>query len=126
MAYSSKASAPIALLLALNLIFSTLVSSSSPPPPPPPSTCIPILSSTACIALLGVLNVDASISIGSNPSNLCCTSILGLIGVSADACICPLLTTVRALLYPAVPLANIDVVVGRFNSFCNSKISACI
>ncbi|OMO83105.1 14 kDa proline-rich protein DC2.15-like protein [Corchorus capsularis] len=129
MAYSnSKASAAIALLLALNLLFSTMASASlalPPPLPPPPSTCTSILSLNVCTALASVVSVNGTLALGSNPSNPCCRSILGLVGANANVCPCILLKFVRHLL-PFLPLVDLKVAVSAFNNYCNTHITACI
>ncbi|XVE65057.1 hypothetical protein DITRI_Ditri07aG0151800 [Diplodiscus trichospermus] len=86
----SKSSAPIAFLLALNLLFFTLVSS-QPPPPPPPTTCR-LVSLGVCANLLGL--VALNITLPTNPGSPCCRVIngLGSTGVQVSACLCRSLT----------------------------------
>ncbi|KAJ1392666.1 Hydrophobic seed protein [Sesbania bispinosa] len=91
-----------AILLALNLLFFTVVSSTyvpCPPPPPkghkhppipqPPSTKQPscpkdTLKFGVCADLLGLVNVQ----LGKPPKTPCCTLIQGLADLEAAVCLC--------------------------------------
>ncbi|OMP06009.1 14 kDa proline-rich protein DC2.15-like protein [Corchorus olitorius] len=126
MASSSKASAPIAFLLALNLVFFTLVSSQTPsPPPPPPSACpAGLLSLGTCTNLLDLLLLNATLGVGNNTASPCCRA-LGLVGVNVRACICQALA---ARLQILLRLLSINVTVGstvNLTVAVNAMVSTC-
>lgn len=86
MCSSKKPSSLLALLLALNLLFFSLVSAQPvvPAPSPTPTLCprgpLPILS---CVGVLGFLNITVG-----NPIAPCCTLIRGLTDAQASSCLC--------------------------------------
>ncbi|XVF52641.1 hypothetical protein PTKIN_Ptkin05aG0034600 [Pterospermum kingtungense] len=82
---SNKGSAPIALLLSLNLLFFTLVSSQ---PPPPPTGC-PLVRLGACANLMRLFALNISLPPDSSGSP-CCNTIAGLgsTGAEVGACLC--------------------------------------
>ncbi|KAL1358726.1 hypothetical protein AAHE18_04G055300 [Arachis hypogaea] len=90
-----------ALLLSLNLLFSTIVTSQqeppppmATPPPPPPSTCpIDTISSSSCLSALN--NTMGLIGSGALPTSIitdCCNlvgDLYGTLGSSqARVCVC--------------------------------------
>ncbi|OMO52443.1 14 kDa proline-rich protein DC2.15-like protein [Corchorus olitorius] len=126
MASSSKASAPIAFLLALNLVFFTLVSSQTPsPPPPPPSACPASISSLGtCSSLLNLVLI-ATLAVGNNTASPCCRA-LNLLGANVRACICQeLVEQVQILLrFQAINVTvgstvNLTVPVNAMVNTCN-------
>ncbi|XP_022754002.1 uncharacterized protein LOC111302338 [Durio zibethinus] len=93
-AMASKASASIAFLLSLNLLFFTLVSSQSPPSPMPVSAtiCNPV-NFSACATVVGRVFFNATQL--SNPGSQCCSNIRGLgrTDHQVAACLCIALRT---------------------------------
>lgn len=95
---NSKSTTTIALLLALNLVFFSLVSASGDWPKPndlgsakSSYTCpIDALKLGVCANLLGGL---VGAVIGTPPSEPCCSLIRGLVDLEAAACLC---TAIRA------------------------------
>ncbi|OMP05507.1 hypothetical protein CCACVL1_01875 [Corchorus capsularis] len=121
MASSSKASAPIAFFLALNLLFFTLVSSQTPsPPPPPPSPCPGgLLSGFFCLNLLG----SALFNITLGTPSPCCSNVLGLLGINAGVCLCPEIARIAQLLGFGTGI-NITYALGNVLSSCNIPITS--
>ncbi|OMO59681.1 putative 14 kDa proline-rich protein DC2.15 precursor [Corchorus capsularis] len=101
MASSSKASTPIAFLLALNLLFFTLVSSQTPPPPP--ATCPNgSLTFNACVELISDVVLGVNIGSGTAQNTTCCRSLLSVGANNASTCICSTLR--RIINSDTVPL----------------------
>ncbi|OMP00649.1 hypothetical protein COLO4_12501 [Corchorus olitorius] len=109
---ASKAVATTALLLALNLVFFTLVSSTSCPPEPktpkhppkssPPSTKPPSTKPPAAYCPRDALKLGVcanvlknllNVVIGTPPKTPCCPLLDGLVDLEAAACLC---TAIRA------------------------------
>lgn len=103
---ASKSSASAALLLALNLLFFTLVTANNnplfqyPTPNPNPNIPTPTPSSRGtcprdalklgiCANVLGLVNVV----VGSPPTLPCCSLLQGLVDLEAAICLC---TAIRA------------------------------
>nr|KJB39724.1 hypothetical protein B456_007G027600 [Gossypium raimondii] len=97
---ASKRSASMTLLLALIILFFSLVSATFPsssssgsnlaPSPSAQGSCpIDILKLDVCANLLGVVNV----TVGSPPVMPCCSLLNGLVDLEAAACLC---TAIRA------------------------------
>ncbi|KAH1106371.1 hypothetical protein J1N35_010139 [Gossypium stocksii] len=96
---ASKASAPIVFLLALNLLFFTLVSSQSPTPmpAPPPSSCN-VLNLGVCAQVLG--SVALGITVRQSTAAPCCALIGDLAGTNVEvaACLCTRLLSTSSIL----------------------------
>ncbi|KAL6130697.1 hypothetical protein ACLB2K_069076 [Fragaria x ananassa] len=99
MASSSKAVATIALLLSLNIVFSTTVSANHyvPCPPPPKTPKHPPTPPAAATCpkdtlKLGVcanlLNDLVHLVVGTPPKTPCCSLIEGLVDLEAAVCLC--------------------------------------
>ncbi|KAL6128974.1 hypothetical protein ACLB2K_072327 [Fragaria x ananassa] len=99
MASSSKAVATIALLLSLNIVFSTTVSANhyAPCPPPPKTPKHPPTPPAAATCpkdtlKLGVcanlLNDLVHLVVGTPPKTPCCSLIEGLVDLEAAVCLC--------------------------------------
>ncbi|KAK6926399.1 Hydrophobic seed protein domain [Dillenia turbinata] len=89
---ASRVQATSALLIALNLLFFSLVSANHKAcPPPPPSTAKPAtcpkdtLKLGVCANLLEHL---LKIKIGTPPKTPCCSLIEGLVDLEAAVCLC--------------------------------------
>uniref|UniRef100_A0A6N2K794 Bifunctional inhibitor/plant lipid transfer protein/seed storage helical domain-containing protein n=1 Tax=Salix viminalis TaxID=40686 RepID=A0A6N2K794_SALVM len=96
---ASKSTISLALFLAVNLLFFSLVTAKkSCPPPPPKSTPPPPSSSSSggkcpkdalklgvCANLLGSL---LNVTIGTPPVTPCCSVIEGLLDLEAAVCLC--------------------------------------
>ncbi|KAJ6308723.1 hypothetical protein OIU76_018328 [Salix suchowensis] len=96
---ASKSTISLALFLAVNLLFFSLVTAKkSCPPPPPKSTPPPPSSSSSdgkcpkdalklgvCADLLGSL---LNVTIGTPPVTPCCSVIEGLLDLEAAVCLC--------------------------------------
>ncbi|KAB1998695.1 hypothetical protein ERO13_D12G097100v2 [Gossypium hirsutum] len=85
---ASKSIATLALLLSLNLLFSTMVTSTSVPCPPPPKT--PKSSSRPSFneVCANVLNDLVHLVIGTPPKTPCRTIIQGLVDLEVAVCLC--------------------------------------
>ncbi|KAG1360859.1 14 kDa proline-rich protein DC2.15 [Cocos nucifera] len=120
--------ASTSLLLALNLLFFTLVSSTSVPCPPPPSkpTPTPSPSSGKCpinTLKLGVcanvLNGLINVSLGKPPKKPCCTLLEGLVDLEAAVCLC---TALKANIL-GIKL-NVPVDLSLLLNYCGKKVPA--
>ncbi|GMI75005.1 Disease Related Nonspecific Lipid Transfer Protein 1 [Hibiscus trionum] len=77
---ASKASAPIVLLLSLNLVFFTLVTSQTPPPPALPCNITRLTS--VCIQPLQQFPI-----LPIRPNATCCQALVA-IGTAGPRCLC--------------------------------------
>ncbi|XP_010264242.1 PREDICTED: 14 kDa proline-rich protein DC2.15-like [Nelumbo nucifera] len=125
---ASKSSASLALLLALNLLFFTLVSSTYVPCPPPPKKPTPkppkppvypscprdTLKLGVCANLLNDL---VHLVIGTPPKYPCCTLIEGLADLEAAVCLC---TAIKANIL-GIHL-NVPVSLSLLLNYCGKKV----
>ncbi|XP_010906606.1 pEARLI1-like lipid transfer protein 1 [Elaeis guineensis] len=126
---ASKSLASTSLLLALNLLFFTLVSSTSVPCPPPPSKPTPTPSPSSgskCpinTLKLGVcakvLNGLINVSLGKPPKKPCCTLLEGLVDLEAAVCLC---TALKASIL-GIKL-NVPVDLSLLLNYCGKKVPA--
>ncbi|KAG5228922.1 HyPRP family protein [Salix suchowensis] len=96
---ASKSTISLALFLAVNLLFFSLVTAKKSCPPPPPKSKPPPPSSSSsggkcpkdalklgvCANLLGSL---LNVTIGTPPVTPCCSVIEGLLDLEAAVCLC--------------------------------------
>ncbi|KAJ6711797.1 protein 14 KDA PROLINE-RICH PROTEIN DC2.15 [Salix purpurea] len=96
---ASKSTISLALFLAVNLLFFSLVTAKKSCPPPPPKSKPPPPSSSSsggkcpkdalklgvCADLLGSL---LNVTIGTPPVTPCCSVIEGLLDLEAAVCLC--------------------------------------
>ncbi|KAJ6701065.1 protein 14 KDA PROLINE-RICH PROTEIN DC2.15 [Salix koriyanagi] len=96
---ASKSTVSLALFLAVNLLFFSLVTAKKSCPPPPPKSKPPPPSSSSsggkcpkdalklgvCADLLGSL---LNVTIGTPPVTPCCSVIEGLLDLEAAVCLC--------------------------------------
>lgn len=124
---ASKALAATALLLALNLLFFTLVSSTSVPCPPPPkpkhhhkkppakAVCPKdTLKLGVCADLLNDL---LHAVVGTPPKSPCCSLIGGLADLEAAVCLC---TAIKANVL-GIKL-NVPVSLSLLLNYCGKKV----
>ncbi|KAL6349411.1 hypothetical protein AAG906_034068 [Vitis piasezkii] len=124
---ASKALATTALLLALNLLFFTLVSSTSVPCPPPPkpkhhhkkppakAVCPKdTLKLGVCADLLNDL---LHAVVGTPPKSPCCSLIGGLADLEAAVCLC---TAIKANVL-GIKL-NVPVSLSLLLNYCGKKV----
>ncbi|WCJ25960.1 Bifunctional inhibitor/lipid-transfer protein/seed storage 2S albumin superfamily protein [Euphorbia peplus] len=133
---ASKTQASSALLLALNLIFITLVSSSNCPPPPSPkpspstpyvpkpSPATPSPKAASCPVDTLKLGVCANVlkgllglTIGTPPKTPCCSLISDLVDLEAAVCLC---TTIKASVL-GINL-NLPVNLSLLLNYCDKKV----
>uniref|UniRef100_A0A6M2EWC6 Bifunctional inhibitor/plant lipid transfer protein/seed storage helical domain-containing protein n=1 Tax=Populus davidiana TaxID=266767 RepID=A0A6M2EWC6_9ROSI len=128
---ASKSTTSLALFLAVNLLFFSLVtakSSSCPPPPKPKPTPTPTptpnpsggkcpkdaLKLGVCADLLGSL---LNVTVGTPPVKPCCSVIQGLLDLEAAVCLC---TAIKANIL-GINL-NIPVSLSLLLNVCGKKV----
>ncbi|KAL3610408.1 hypothetical protein D5086_001428 [Populus alba] len=129
---ASKSTTSLALFLAVNLLFFSLVtakSSSCPPPPKPkPTPTVPTptpnpsggkcpkdaLKLGVCADLLGSL---LNVTVGTPPVKPCCSVIQGLLDLEAAVCLC---TAIKANIL-GINL-NIPVSLSLLLNVCGKKV----
>ncbi|KAL9405896.1 hypothetical protein Peur_002868 [Populus x canadensis] len=124
---ASKSTTSLALFLAVNLLFFSLVtakSSSCPPPPKPKPTPTPspsggkcpkdALKLGVCADLLGSL---LNVTVGTPPVEPCCSVIQGLLDLEAAVCLC---TAIKANIL-GINL-NIPVSLSLLLNVCGKKV----
>ncbi|XP_011001498.1 PREDICTED: 14 kDa proline-rich protein DC2.15-like [Populus euphratica] len=124
---ASKSTTSLALFLAVNLLFFSLVtakSSSCPPPPKPKPTPTPspsggkcpkdALKLGVCAGLLGSL---LNVTVGTPPVQPCCSVIQGLLDLEAAVCLC---TAIKANIL-GINL-NIPVSLSLLLNVCGKKV----
>nr|UNN46811.1 EARLI1 [Populus ussuriensis] len=126
---ASKSTTSLALFLAVNLLFFSLVtakSSSCPPPPKPKPTPTPTPSPSGgkcpkdalklgvCADLLGSL---LNVTVGTPPVEPCCSLIQGLLDLEAAVCLC---TAIKANIL-GINL-NIPVSLSLLLNVCGKKV----
>ncbi|KAJ6963168.1 14 kDa proline-rich protein DC2.15-like [Populus alba x Populus x berolinensis] len=122
---ASKSTTSLALFLAVNLLFFSLVtakSSSCPPPPKPKPTPTPsggkcpkdALKLGVCANLLGSL---LNVTVGTPPVKPCCSVIQGLLDLEAAVCLC---TAIKANIL-GINL-NIPVSLSLLLNVCGKKV----
>ncbi|OMO66611.1 hypothetical protein CCACVL1_21065 [Corchorus capsularis] len=133
---SSKASASIAFLLALNLLFSTLVIGYYDICQPlfPNSELDERLLSPRFTSLLTVLSVDDLIKLENPLSDSCCEFFInyesdrGLSRDEKNYHLCENLVTFIIDILPESLVSNnfeLDAMVDRLNSYCGTNITGC-
>ncbi|CAN1333437.1 Lipid transfer protein EARLI 1 [Linum perenne] len=131
---ASKAHSSLALFLALNLLFFTMVSATKPPrkcppPPPPPkpsNKCPPPPSKPTPKCPIDALKLGVcanvlssllNISIGNPPVKPCCSLIQGLVDLEAALCLC---TAIKANIL-GINL-NIPISLSLLLNVCGKKV----
>ncbi|KAI5602247.1 hypothetical protein BDE02_01G143900 [Populus trichocarpa] len=124
---ASKSTTSLALFLAVNLLFFSLVTakrSSCPPPPKPKPTPTPSPSSGKCpkdALKLGVcadlLGSLLNVTVGTPPVEPCCSLIQGLLDLEAAVCLC---TAIKANIL-GINL-NIPVSLSLLLNVCGKKV----
>ncbi|CAN1185951.1 Lipid transfer protein EARLI 1 [Linum perenne] len=131
---ASKSHSTLALFLALNLLFFTMVSatkppSNCPPPPPPPkpsNKCPPPPSKPTPKCPIDALKLGVcanvlssllNISIGNPPVKPCCSLIEGLVDLEAALCLC---TAIKANIL-GINL-NIPISLSLLLNVCGKKV----
>ncbi|KAF5755295.1 putative bifunctional inhibitor/plant lipid transfer protein/seed storage helical [Helianthus annuus] len=84
---ASKTNTPLALFLALNLLFFALASSTTTKPKPPSAGTCPrdALKLGVCANVLGKL---LNLVVGDPPVKPCCSLLEGLVDLEAAVCLC--------------------------------------
>ncbi|RVX15615.1 14 kDa proline-rich protein DC2.15 [Vitis vinifera] len=124
---ASKALATTALLLALNLLFFTLVSSTSVPCPPapkpkhhhkkPPAKAVCPKDTLKLGVCADLLNDLLHAVVGTPPKSPCCSLIGGLADLEAAVCLC---TAIKANVL-GIKL-NVPVSLSLLLNYCGKKV----